>query len=249
MTLLGTVLLYLSLIGMAVGVVSLLNPLRFLGIRTRRAGLRVLGLGFVGFLAGVLLPVKATRIEIARSRLDALVPAYQFGEFHSIEIAASKNRVDSAIRTVCPEEVRYFKTLTTLRGISSLAAEHRPMLASFTSGWFRTLADDPGREIVFGRAHGGSPAHILTPDEFGRLESAPMLKIAMNFHIRELDASHCTLTTETRVYAAGGHILRGFATYWRLIYPGSSLIRHEWLRAIKLRAETATRAARPVTPQ
>jgi hypothetical protein len=54
-----------------------------------------------------------------------------------------------------------------------------------------------------------------------------------------VDATHCWLTTETRVYAAGAKAVRGFAAYWRMIYPGSSLIRRMWLRAIKLRAEAA----------
>jgi hypothetical protein len=61
----------------------------------------------------------------------------------------------------------------------------------------------------------------------------------MNFRIEEIEAAHCTLTTETRIYATGFHVLHGFAGYWRLIYPGSSLIRYEWLRAIKRRAEAA----------
>jgi len=30
---------------------------------------------------------------------------------------------------------------------------------------------------------------------------------------------------------------RTFAAYWRMIYPGSALIRVMWLRAIRLRAE------------
>jgi hypothetical protein len=59
----------------------------------------------------------------------------------------------------------------------------------------------------------------------------------MNLRIEEAEAGHCLLTTETRVYAVGPQVVRGFATYWRLIYPGSALIRRMWLRAIKLRAE------------
>jgi hypothetical protein len=61
----------------------------------------------------------------------------------------------------------------------------------------------------------------------------------MNFRIEDGDATHCSLTTETRVYTAGPQVLHGFATYWRMIYPGSALIRRMWLRAIKQRAETS----------
>jgi len=32
-----------------------------------------------------------------------------------------------------------------------------------------------------------------------------------------------------------------FAHYWKVIAPGSMLIRHMWLRAIKVRAEATTR--------
>jgi hypothetical protein len=39
-------------------------------------------------------------------------------------------------------------------------------------------------------------------------------------------------------------VRRGFAVYWRLIYPGSPLIRTTWLAAIKARAEQA--APRPL---
>jgi hypothetical protein len=45
------------------------------------------------------------------------------------------------------------------------------------------------------------------------------------------------LTTETRVYATDASSRRRFAGYWRVIYPGSALIRRMWLRAVRERAE------------
>src|ERR1019366_6829083 len=83
---------------------------------------------------------------------------------------------------------------------------------------------------------------LWAAEEFRAFHPAPLVKIVMSFRIQEVDATHCLLTTETRVYAAGTHVLRGFATYWRMIYPGSALIRREWLRAIKLRAEAVPEA-------
>lgn len=38
--------------------------------------------------------------------------------------------------------------------------------------------------------------------------------------------------------AADPRATRAFAAYWRMIHPGSALIRVMWLRAIRLRAET-----------
>src|ERR1035438_2919098 len=238
MTLIGGAILYLALFGAAAGVVSLLIPLRFLGIRTRKRGLILFGLGLLAFAAGVYLPVTETRMETPRTRLDEFALLYQFSELHAVDIAAPKDRVDAAIRAVRPEEIRFFKTLTWIRTLGkSMAPEGRPILASFTAGAFVVLADDPGREIVIGRGGNAMGGKLWAAEEFRAFHPAPLVKIVMNFRIQEVDAAHCRLTTETRVYAAGTHVLRGFATYWRMIYPGSSLIRREWLRAIKLRAE------------
>jgi hypothetical protein len=52
------------------------------------------------------------------------------------------------------------------------------------------------------------------------------------------------LTTETRVFATDAPTRRKFAAYWRVIYPGSALIRMMWLRAIKQRAEKTPAEAR-----
>jgi hypothetical protein len=241
MTIFGGVLIYLALFGALAGLASLLKPLRFLGIHTRKRGLLGLGLGLLGFTAAVYLPAAETRVEAARTLLDEFAPVFQFNEFHSIAINASKDRVDAAMRAVTPDEIRFYKTLTRMRGLgTSFAQEHRPILAGFTGGWFKLLADHPGQEIVFGHAgdaHGSGER--WTVEEFKTSRRSPRIKIAMNFHIQEVDATHCVLSTETRVYAAGPQVLRGFATYWRMIYPGSALIRRMWLRAIKLRAEAA----------
>ena len=60
---------------------------------------------------------------------------------------------------------------------------------------------------------------------------------AMNFHIAPAGDGDSELTTETRVFAIDPQATLAFAAYWRVIYPGSALIRVMWLRAIRLRAE------------
>ena len=131
-----------------------------------------------------------------------------------------------------PEEILFYRTLTWIRGSGKRspagilnAPGDRPILETFTSGAFLPLAEDPDREIVFGRGGDGRGEWQLTAEKFKALHRAPLLKIVMNFRIQKVDATHCSLTTETRVYAAGPQVLRGFATYWRMIYPGSALIR------------------------
>ena len=65
----------------------------------------------------------------------------------------------------------------------------------------------------------------------------------MNFLVTPADDGGSILTTETRVYANSPAALRRFGIYWRLIHPGSDIIRRMWLRAIALRAEDRQSAA------
>jgi hypothetical protein len=248
MTLFGGFLIYLGLIGAAAGVISLVKPLRFLRIRSRRRGALIAGLGLLAFVAGVWLPLAETRVEAPRTRLDEFAPAWQFSEFHSVRIDAPAARVHRAIRAVTPEEIRFYRTLTWIRGFGRRGPQGilnpppgRPILDTFLSGAFVPLADDADREIVFGRGGDGWGRKLWTADEFKQPHGGQFVRIAMNFRIVEVDAAHSTLTTETRVYVAGPQAVRGFAAYWRMISPGSALIRREWLRAIKLRAEGPAR--------
>jgi hypothetical protein len=68
---------------------------------------------------------------------------------------------------------------------------------------------------------------------------APGFALAsMNFLVEPSIGNSCLVTTETRVYATDSASVSKFGRYWRLIYPGSTLIRRMWLRAIKRRAES-----------
>ncbi len=59
----------------------------------------------------------------------------------------------------------------------------------------------------------------------------------MNFLVQDDGAGASIVRTETRVYATDAPSEVQFARYWRVIYPGSALIRRMWLRGIKYRAE------------
>jgi hypothetical protein len=61
---------------------------------------------------------------------------------------------------------------------------------------------------------------------------------AMNFLVEDAGSGATMVTTETRIYATDASARRRFALYWRTIYPGSSLLRYTWLRAIKRRSES-----------
>jgi hypothetical protein len=84
------------------------------------------------------------------------------------------------------------------------------------------------------RARAPTPGEILAAEHLDGFAVA-----TMNFAIAPRDDGACDVTTETRVFATDPDARRRFGAYWRVIYPGSALIRRMWLRAIKVRAEGA----------
>ena len=232
------------------GLVSLVKPLRFLRIRSRAQGGLILLAGLLAVFAGMALPAGETRIAEPRTQLDQFVPVYQFSELHSTRVAASKDQAYRAIKDVTAGEIFLFRTLTWLRrfgrpGPESIlnAPEHLPLLDVATRSGFMLLAESPGEEIVIGTAvvapRGWRPRHRPTPEGFKSLHDPGFALAAMNFRLEDAGPGACRVITETRVYATDAGARRIFARYWRVIYPGSALIRRMWLRAIRRRAEAA----------
>ena len=251
----GVCFVYLGLITAFLGAVSILKPLSFLGIHSRSRGATLLLLGFAVVVIGWLLPAKEVHVAAARNRLDEFVPVYQFHEFHTIEIAASKQQVAQAIKTVTADEISLFRTLIWIRRLGRKGPEdilnpprNTPILDVATRTTFILLAEEPEREMVFGTLvgapRGWRPQGHATPEGFKSLHEPGFALAAMNFTIEETRPGLCTVTTETRVYATDSSSRRRFAAYWRTIYPGSALIRRMWLRAIKRRAESMQVAAK-----
>lgn len=178
--------------------------------------------------------------------LDRFVPEYQFRERHSIEIAASVERVDEAIRKVTAGEIFLFRTLTWIRRFGKPAAEgilnppgDVPILDVAARTTFLLLSDRSNQEIVVGTlviAPKGS-ARPGSPAEFEAIREPGFAVAAMNFSMEDGQPGSCVLTTETRVFATDAASRRRFARYWAVIRPGSGFIRRMWLRAIKRRAE------------
>ena len=73
-------------------------------------------------------------------------------------------------------------------------------------------------------------------DEFVTFAEPGFAKAVMNFHVRAVPGG-TVMTTETRVRATDDEARRKFRRYWRVVMPGSALIRRAWLRAIRKRAE------------
>jgi hypothetical protein len=246
----ASVLVYLGLIIVLLACISLVKPLRFLGIHSRSRAAMLLGGALLLSGAGFAWPAKETRIAQPQTQLDQFAPAYQFGELHATRVAASCSRTYAAIKGVRADEIFLFRTLTWIRrfgraGPESILkpSERSPLLEVATRTSFVLLAEEPGREVVVGTAVATPPGFKLgrppVPEDFKDLHAPGFAIAAMNFLVSDAGPDACLVTTETRVFATDESTQRKFGYYWRVIYPGSALLRIMWLRAIKRRAETA----------
>jgi hypothetical protein len=256
---LATALVYAGLIVALLGGVSLVKPLRFLGLQSRPQAAFLIGLGLFIAVVGAALPAREVRVAVARTRLDDFLPVYQFSEVHSIRVTAPKDRVYRAIKGVTPDEILFFRTLTWLRRLGRPGPENilnvpegMPTLEVATRTGFLLLAEEPEREIVIGTVvvapRGWRSKESPTPEDFKAVREPGFAVAAMNFQIEDVGPGACTVTTETRVYGTDGSARRRFARYWRVIYPGSALLRRMWLRAMKRRAEAPAPSSAPSAP-
>ena len=179
--------------------------------------------------AALLWPAHDERAAVAATNLDRVMPHWQFRERHSTHVAAPPQVVFDSIRPVTANEILLFRTLTTIRRLGRPAPpnilnapKQEPLLDVATRTSFRYAAIEPPKEIVV-------ETIIIRP----RAAIA-----AMNFVVTPDGRGASVLSTETRVVATNPSALRRFKIYWRVILPGSEIIRVMWLRAIKKRAES-----------
>ena len=237
----GSLVVYSGGFLVLAGLIAAIKPAR------RGRGLAVSAAGAAITAIGFLLPAPEERVARIESGLDRYFPAWQFHEFHSIAIAAPPERVYDAIRHVRADEILLFRTLTWIRRggrpmpENILNATGRDSIIDVaTRTTFLRLKDDPPRELVVGTVVGAprGTRGKLTPQVFEKQLRPGFALAGMNFIVRPDGAGGSIVTTETRVYANSPAARRRFAAYWRVIYPGSALIRRMWLRAIARRATT-----------
>ena len=243
----------LSLLVVAAGAISLVIPLRFLEIRSRRTGAAVLFAGVVVGIAALNWPV-SRHATANQFLLDRFMPAYTVREFHSARVHAAPERVYQAIKQTTFADLKVFAVLMQIR--MAAAGRFRKVQApavpivdimSRPGSGFLPLADNGRREIVLGLAgrfwSNGPPARVRNAPEFEAYRNAGAARSAFDLRIKDLGSGWCELSTETRAIGTDAAGDRAMARYWRVIYPGSAAIRRMWLDAIKRRAEATAGSA------
>ncbi|HEY3440232.1 MAG TPA: hypothetical protein VGK29_05755 [Paludibaculum sp.] len=231
----------LSLFGLA----NLALPFRILGIRKRAAGALILAGGVGLAIAALLWPAPMFRVAQSGTVLDDSMPEYQFFERHSARIHARPEQVMQAIRESTFGDMKSLATLLKIRGAALRTHttgdpfQNKRILDAFSASGYLSGGSD--HEIVmFGvvNVREQRRPEVRTLKECADYREEGGLKMAFNFNVEDVGGGWSTISTVTRVLALDDSTRRGMGRYWRLIVPGSGLLRLQWLEGIKRRAES-----------
>ncbi|MBG0828668.1 hypothetical protein HS041_12905 [Planomonospora sp. ID67723] len=173
--------------------------------------------------------------------IDRIVAEAEFSERHELAIAAPRERVWEAVTTLDLSDLKAARPLFAARDLASRlrnGREQRDMPAAS----FLPLAADPGHELVQGllgqwwRLGASRNPTVAGLEEFQAFAEPGYAKAAFNFLLLDGPAGRIRLVTETRVVTTSPDARRAMGRYWRVIRPGSGLIRLIMLRAVRARA-------------
>jgi hypothetical protein len=186
--------------------------------------------------------------------LHTLLPAYDFCERHSTTVRSDVTQLYRMLREITPAELPLFRRLMALRGLPGLLTGQRggrhfdlaiPLLSQVVGRAFVVVGDVPNHELVLGtigqfwKPLGGESCTFNSSREFQAFNEPGFAKAAINFVLEQEGERRCRVSTETRVRCTDAAARRKFLFYWFVIRAGSGLIRREFLRALRRRAERA----------
>jgi hypothetical protein len=236
-------------IGLA-GLLCLIKPLWWLGIRSRKVAALVVPLAVVLALAGLYWPAGGVHVQARQSRLDDFMPDYHFYERHEVRVHATPDRVNIAMRQVTFDDLLVYhalmrvRSLAYARNVKTAALGQKRVLGTLpnpSKGSIRLHEDN--REIVIGLAGrpwaSGPRLRWESVEAFQAFDAPNSVKIVANFRVEDEGGGWSRVVTETRIRATDESARRTMGVYWRMIYPGSGMIRRALLNAIRARAESA----------
>jgi hypothetical protein len=198
-----------------------------------------------------------------RSALDSWMPASDVSAAYATTVAAPADRVYEALLATDFGRHPLVALLMGLRALPAFLAapvaswrrsrvsrgSRTGRLKALLNGDFVLLEEIPPVELVLGLTgrfwtlSGG-----LVPSDAATFRQAPpagYARAAWNFTVQPLDGGRTRLRTETRVRCADAVSARRFRAYWRLVAPGSGLIRWAILRQVRRHAERASPGPTP----
>jgi hypothetical protein len=229
-----------------IATISLFHPLALLFIPNHITAIYVLCCAITMSVISLLVPPKQyhTKTNLA---IDTLLPVYSFNEYHEVIINASIDEVKHALQTTGVRDIPVILLLMKIRGISEydkdmsdLVTNNQTMESSFKSPDFNFIVANPFELLtlmIMKASAKTPPPAINTLQEFKAFSEPGYVKIAVNFLFKNLNNGQTLVSTETRNFPLSPADSRIFGRYWRIIYPGSAIIRRLWLNTIARKAE------------
>jgi len=190
--------------------------------------------------------------ESADALLDSFIPAFDVARRQHVRVAAPTETTFSAACEMNLQQSTIFRAIVRTRalvlGSEPEKEKSRPLgLVDQAKAWgWRELAEDPGREIVFGAVtQPWAPTPVfrsLAHGEFAKFQEPGFVKIVWMLRVDPIDKGNSILSTETRVATADPASHAKFRRYWSWASPGMFLIRWTSLRAARDEAERRVRS-------
>ena len=244
---------WIGAILLVMGVISLIHPLDFIFISNRTIALGVVLCGIVISVTSLFWPVKMEQSPTTDQQIDGLMPVYTFNELHEVRIKASPDEVKEVFRVTGVKDIPIAHLLMKIRGIanedvdlSDRASSNKAGTDTFTTPDFNFFVVAPDEYIavmilkpamISGDKGKPAPPEISSIEQFNAFNEPGYMKVAINFRIIGTGNKETLLTTETRVDGTTKADSYVFGHYWRVVYPGSAIIRRVWLDTIKKKAE------------
>lgn len=227
--------------------VALVKPTCWLWLPTRAWAGVALGIGAVIAAVGLGWPSTLSRSTRRQTRLDVFLPEYQAVEYHEARTRAPRARVVEAIRQVSLADMPAAALLVRLRTLAPSPIQfdgtaRKPLLDVMVgSGFFMALDARDDHDQVFGMVgrpwENSAPPTVRSADDFLAFHEPGNVRVAFDFRVVDEGGGTVKVSTETRILGTDLAAQRRFQRYWRVVYPGSAIIRRVWLAAIVARAE------------
>ena len=192
--------------------------------------------------------IRSTHFVGRPTLLDELMPEPEHFELHDIWVAAPPAETYRSLLQISGREIRLLGPLMALRKLPALLTgkairgdSNTPVIAALVQAGFIQLAEQTDREIVFGvvgrfwKLTQNAPLRtVRNRDDFTAFAKPGYAKAATSFLVRA-EGSGSRVITETRIRTTDPASARSFRRYWRVVRPGSGLIRRSWLAALRRR--------------
>jgi len=228
-----------------VGIISLIKPLAFLFVFNRTVAATVVCGGLLISILSIYWPVPVYHSQ-TNLKIDEFLPEYSFNEYHEVKINASPEKVKYALQTTGVKDIPAALFLMKIRGIagdkdlSDQAKNNQADPEKLVTPDFNFFVVDSSELITFIVIKATAktpPPEIKSAKQFLEFKEPGYVKVAMNFRLIRLENGQTLLTTETRNDGTTQEDRRHFGRYWRIIYPGSAIIRRVWLDTLAKKAE------------